>query len=61
MRRSIAVSFAAWLAENRFDSQPLLWYANYACRDDYGALATDVSAWAGLHYFSSRDKRRKVR
>jgi hypothetical protein len=49
------LSFAAWLARNRFDSKPLLWYANYVCRDDYGALASDVSAWAGLHYFSSRE------
>jgi hypothetical protein len=48
------LSFAAWLAEQRFDSKPLLWYVNYACRDDYGAAATGVSAWAGLHYFSSR-------
>jgi monoamine oxidase len=53
------LSFAAWLAEHRFDSKPLLWYANYACRDDYGALATGVSAWAGLHYFSSRDNDEK--
>ena len=49
------VSFATWLTRNRFDSKPLLWYANYVCRDDYGALAADVSAWAGLHYFASRD------
>jgi hypothetical protein len=53
------LSFSAWLAENRFDSKPLLWYANYVCRDDYGALASDVSAWAGLHYFSSRDAEEK--
>jgi glycine/D-amino acid oxidase-like deaminating enzyme len=53
------LSFAAWLAEHRFDSKPLLWYANYACRDDYGALAGDVSAWAGLHYFASRDSDEK--
>jgi hypothetical protein len=49
------LSFASWLATNGFDSEPLLWYLNYACRDDYGALAAEVSAWAGLHYFSSRD------
>ena len=49
------VSFATWLREHRFDSKALLWYANYACRDDYGALASDVSAWAGLHYFASRE------
>ncbi len=49
------VSFAAWLDEQRFDSKPLRWYLDYVCRDDYGALAADVSAWAGLHYFASRD------
>ena len=53
------ISFADWLAGQRFDSRPLLWYANYACRDDYGALAADVSAWAGLHYFASRDSDEK--
>jgi glycine/D-amino acid oxidase-like deaminating enzyme len=52
-------SFADWLAENNFRSQPLLWYANYACRDDYGALAQDTSAWAGIHYFSSREPEEK--
>jgi Protoporphyrinogen oxidase len=28
---------------------------DYACRDDYGARAADVSAWAGLLYFAGRD------
>ena len=27
---------------------------DYCCRDDYGADASTVSAWAGLHYFASR-------
>lgn len=49
------ISFADWLAKNGFNSQPLLWYMNYACRDDYGAMAADTSAWAGVHYFSSRE------
>src|SRR5262249_309692 len=53
------LSFAAWLRDNRFDSRPLLWYLDYACRDDYGARASAVSAWAGLHYFSSRDTEEK--
>jgi glycine/D-amino acid oxidase-like deaminating enzyme len=53
------ISFAAWLSQNGFDSKPLLWYANYVCRDDYGALASGVSAWAGLHYFASRDTEEK--
>src|SRR5262249_51358958 len=29
-------------------------YIEYACRDDYGALAAQTSAWAGIHYFASR-------
>jgi hypothetical protein len=52
-------SFADWLAKNGFTSKPLLWYMNYACRDDYGALAADTSAWAGIHYFSSREPEEK--
>ena len=32
----------------------LRWYVDYACRDDYGALAAQTSAWAGIHYFASR-------
>ncbi len=32
---------------------------NYACRDDYGALAKDTSAWAGIHYFVSREPEEK--
>lgn len=53
------VSFAAWLSDHGFNSKPLRWYADYVCRDDYGALAADVSAWAGLHYFSARDAEEK--
>ncbi len=49
-----SMSFEDWLRENQFTSPYLDWYANYACRDDYGALARDTSAWAGLHYFASR-------
>jgi len=53
------LSFADWLAQHRFDSNLLTWYANYACRDDYGALARDTSAWAGIHYFASREPEEK--
>jgi len=53
------ISFAAWLENNGFNSKPLLWYMNYACRDDYGALAAETSAWAGIHYFSSREPQEK--
>jgi glycine/D-amino acid oxidase-like deaminating enzyme len=48
------ISFERWLRDQKFDSPYLDWYVNYACRDDYGALARDTSAWAGVHYFASR-------
>ncbi len=50
-----ALSMASWMDREGFDSPWLRWSVDYACRDDYGALARDVSAWAGLHYFASRD------
>ncbi|MFT3664047.1 FAD-dependent oxidoreductase [Piscinibacter sp.] len=49
-----ALSFADWLARERFDAPALRWYLDYCCRDDYGAGSARVSAWAGLHYFASR-------
>ena len=48
------MAMSEWLARNGFDSPYLRWYLDYACRDDYGALARDTSAWAGAHYFASR-------
>jgi hypothetical protein len=53
------ISFSNWLRQQGFDSRLLHWYMNYACRDDYGALASDTSAWAGIHYFSSRESEEK--
>jgi len=47
-------TFAHWLAREGLDEPRLRWYLDYACRDDYGAGADTVSAWAGLHYFASR-------
>jgi len=49
------ISIAEWLKQERFTSPYLHWYVNYACRDDYGALSADTSAWAGVHYFASRE------
>ena len=54
-----SLSMAEWLANERFDSPTLRWYVNYACRDDYGALAKNTSAWAGIHYFASREPEEK--
>ncbi len=47
-------TFAHWLQAEGLDDPGLRWYLDYACRDDYGADAATVSAWAGLHYFASR-------
>jgi hypothetical protein len=48
------ISFAEWLRQNGFTSERLLWYCDYACRDDYGLKLEQTSAWAGLFYFCSR-------
>ena len=53
------ISFSGWLEQQGCDSHLVNWYMNYACRDDYGALAKDTSAWAGIHYFSSREAEEK--
>jgi glycine/D-amino acid oxidase-like deaminating enzyme len=49
------LSMADWLRDQGLDSPWLRWSVDYACRDDYGALASTTSAWAGLHYFAARD------
>lgn len=49
------LSMQDWMNQNQFKSPFLNWYINYACRDDFGALARDTSAWAGVHYFASRE------
>lgn len=48
------VTFASWLRRQGYTSEALLKYADYVCRDDYGASADQVSAWAGVQYFASR-------
>lgn len=53
-RQLDALTFAAYLDREGFTSPYLRWYLDYGCRDDYGATATQVSAWAGLHYFAAR-------
>ena len=56
-RKLDTISFADYLRQNGWDFPYLAWYADYCCRDDYGASAKDVSAWAGIHYFASRNGR----
>ena len=48
------LSMADWLAREGFTSPRLQWLVDYACRDDYGATAQHISAWAGLWYFCAR-------
>lgn len=44
-----------FLQENDFLGEHINWYVNYCCLDDYGAPLEKVSAWAGIHYFASRN------
>lgn len=48
------ISFSTWLQQQGYTAPSLLWYLDYACKDDYGINANQTSAWAGLHYFASR-------
>ncbi len=48
------ISFADWLRQRGFTSERLVWYCDYATRDDYGLKLDQISAWAGLFYFCSR-------
>ena len=48
-------TMSQWLGANGLRSPALRWYVDYACRDDFGSMAADTSAWAGVHYFASRE------
>lgn len=48
------ITFAEWLRQKGFTSERLIWYCDYACRDDYGLKLDQTSAWASLFYFCSR-------
>lgn len=49
------LSMRDWLLQNGYDADSLHWYVDYGCRDDYGTGYAETSAWAGIHYFASRD------
>ncbi len=49
-----AVTAAHWLRAQGIVDPLVLAYLDYCCRDDYGAGADTVSAWALVHYFASR-------
>lgn len=48
------LSFAEWLDRHGFRSPRIRWYAEYGCRDDFGASLADTSAYFGLHYLCAR-------
>jgi protoporphyrinogen oxidase len=48
------ISAATWLEQQGFRSELVRFYAEYACRDDYGAALERTSAWAMLFYFCAR-------
>lgn len=48
------ISMAAWMDARGLTSPRLRWFVEYGCRDDYGLLLHDTSAWAALFYFASR-------
>lgn len=49
-----ALFFDEWLTHQGLTDPRLRWYLDYVCRDEYGAGLTQVSAWAGVHYFAAR-------
>jgi len=48
------LSMAEYLEREGYRSPFFHWYVRYAMLDDFGAEPSEVSAWAGLHYFSAR-------
>lgn len=51
------ITMSQFLLNEGFTSESLRWYVDYCCRDDYGAGIEHISAWAGIHYFASRNAR----
>ncbi len=50
------LSMDQYLKQHGWDSARLRWLVEYATRDDFGARLPQTSAWAGLHYFSGRER-----
>ena len=50
------ISMGEWMRARGFTSERLRWLVDYGCRDDYGLMLEQASAWAGLFYFASRMK-----
>ena len=48
------ISMQQWMTDHGWTSKHLVWYVDYACRDDYGLNIDQTSAWAGIFYFAAR-------
>lgn len=48
------ITMLDYLKQMNFDCETLNWYVNYCCRDDFGTTIDQISAWAGIHYFTAR-------
>jgi hypothetical protein len=49
------ISMNEFLVQEQFKNEFIYWYINYCCKDDFGTGINEVSAWAGIHYFASRN------
>jgi phytoene dehydrogenase-like protein len=48
------LSMAEWMEREGYRSPRLRWVVDYACRDDFGADASAISAYAATWYFAAR-------
>ena len=60
VRELDSITMEEYVRAQGWHSSRLDWLVNYACRDDYGALMSQVSAWAGIHYFACRFYDRRI-
>lgn len=51
------ISMAEWLDRNGFASPFVRWWTRYATLDDFGGEPSQISAWAGWHYWTARKLR----
>ena len=49
------ISMFDFLTTHQFKTEFLFWFINYCCKDDFGCDLRTTSAWAGMHYFCSRN------
>ena len=49
------ISLFDFLTKQQFKTDFIFWFINYCCKDDFGCDMRTTSAWAGMHYFCSRN------